>query len=310
MSKLTAPAFKAEFLLPRYWPTLLMFGTMMLISLLPYRIQFLMGKGIGRLAIKLMKKRRFTIERNLELCFPEMTPEARKVMIQKNIDNAGLALFETGMAWFWPEWRIKRHVRFEGVEYLDELKQQGRGVLLVAAHSMNLEIGGRAFGVRAPGVGVYRPNNNPCFDYFQFKGRVRSNRYMLDRKDVKGMLRALREGERVWYAPDHDYGPRRSTFAPFFAVDKACTTTGTSILVDATDCAIVPIAIIRDTDNGLYTLKIFKPLEGFPHKDPEAAAEFINRNAIEPIIQEAPEQYMWLHRRFKTRPEGEASLYS
>ncbi|UTM58737.1 LpxL/LpxP family Kdo(2)-lipid IV(A) lauroyl/palmitoleoyl acyltransferase [Photobacterium sp. CCB-ST2H9] len=309
MSKLTAPEFKIAFLHPRYWPTLLMIGTMKLISLLPYRIQFWMGKGIGRLAIKLLKKRRFTIERNLELCFPEMPEGEREALIQQNIDNAGLALFETGMAWFWPEWRFKRHVRFEGVEYLDELEKEGRGVLLVAAHSMNLEIGARAFGLRAPGVGVYRPNNNPCFDYFQFHGRVRSNRYMLDRKDVKGMFRALREGERVWYAPDHDYGRRRSTFAPLFAVDKACTTTGTSILVDATRCAIVPIAIVRDTDDGMYTLKIFKPLEGFPHKDPDAAAAFINKNAVEPIIMEAPEQYMWLHRRFKTRPEGEASLY-
>ncbi|MDO6582350.1 LpxL/LpxP family Kdo(2)-lipid IV(A) lauroyl/palmitoleoyl acyltransferase [Photobacterium sp. 2_MG-2023] len=309
MSKLTAPEFKAELLHPRYWPTLLMIGTMKLISLLPYRIQFLMGKGVGRLAIKLLKKRRYTIERNLELCFPDMPKDERDTLIKKNIDNAGLALFETGMAWFWPEWRVKRHIRFEGVEYLDELDKQGKGVLLVAVHSMNLEVGARAFGLRAPGVGVYRPNNNPCFDYFQFKGRVRSNRYMLDRKDVKGMFRALREGERVWYAPDHDYGRRRSTFAPLFAVDKACTTVGTSLLVDATDCAIVPIALVRDTDDGMYTLRVFKPLEDFPHNDPDAAAVYINKHAVEPMIMQAPEQYMWLHRRFKTRPEGEASLY-
>lgn len=308
MSNLTAPTFKKAFLHPRYWLTLTMIGVMYLISWLPYFIQFRLGQGLGRLAMVIMKKRRKTIERNLELCFPNMSADEREALAQKNIDNTGLAMFETGMAWFWPDLRVERHVSYEGLEYIHQLAEQGKGVLLVAVHSLNLELGARAFGLKTPGVGVYRPNTNPCFDYFQFNGRIRSNKYMVDRRDVKGMLRALRKGERVWYAPDHDYGRRRSTFAPLFAVEKACTTTGTSLLVDASDCAVVPFAMVRNTDTGRYTLKVFPPLGEFPHNDPDAAAAYVNK-AIERSIMEAPEQYMWLHRRFKTRPEGEESLY-
>jgi len=281
---------------------------MYLVSWLPYFIQFRMGQGIGRLVMHVIKKRRKTISRNLELCFPDMPKDERETLIKKNIDNTGLAMFETGMAWFWPDLRVERHVQDEGMEHIYKLQEQGKGVLLVAVHSLNLELGARAFGIKAPGVGVYRPNNNPCFDYFQFNGRVRSNKYLIDRKDVKGMLHALRKGERVWYAPDHDYGRHRSTFAPLFAVENACTTTGTSLLVDASDCAVVPFAMIRNTDSGRYTLKVFPALEAFPHKNPNAAAAYVNK-AIERSIMEAPEQYMWLHRRFKTRPEGEESLY-
>lgn len=308
MSKFTAPTFTKALLHPRYWLTLVMIGLMYLISWLPYFIQFRLGQLLGRLGIRLLKKRQKTIVRNLELCFPEMSQEERDEMVKKNIDNTGLALFETGMAWFWPDIRVRRHVTYEGMEHIRQLEAEGKGVLLVACHSLNLELGARAFGMQTPGVGVYRPNKNPCFDYFQFKGRVRSNKYMIDRKDVKGMLRALRTAERVWYAPDHDYGRRRSTFAPLFAVEKACTTIGTSLLVDASKCAVVPFAMVRNTDSGQYTLKVFPPLDAFPHNDPDAAAAYINK-AIERSIMEAPEQYMWLHRRFKTRPEGEPSLY-
>ncbi|MGF1704233.1 LpxL/LpxP family Kdo(2)-lipid IV(A) lauroyl/palmitoleoyl acyltransferase [Photobacterium makurazakiensis] len=308
MSHVTAPVFTKSLLHPRYWITLVMIGLMYLMSWLPYFIQFRLGQVVGRLGMLIVKKRKKTIARNLELCFPSMSQEERDSILKKNIDNTGLALFETCMAWFWPDLRVERHVQYEGFEHIQELEKQGKGVLLVAVHSLNLELGARAFGLKTPGIGVYRPNNNPCFDYFQFHGRVRSNKYMIDRKDVKGMLRALRKGERVWYAPDHDYGRRRSTFAPLFAVEKACTTTGTSLLADASDCALVPFAMVRNTDSGKYTLKVFPPLDAFPKNDPDKAAAYVNK-AIECSIMEAPEQYMWLHRRFKTRPEGEESLY-
>lgn len=309
MSSKHIPVFSYSLLHPRYWGTLMLLALMYLLSLLPYRVQFFLGKHIGRLAIKLMKNRRHTIYRNLELCFPLMSVSERESLVKKNIDNSGLALFETGMAWFWSDARVSRHVTIKGMEHMEQLEREGKGALMVAVHSMNLELGARAFGIKKTGMGVYRPNNNPCFDYFQYQGRSRSNRTLIDRKDVKGMLRALKTGERVWYAPDHDYGLRRSTFAPLFAVEQACTTTGTSLLVDASHCAVVPFTMVRDDDKvGHYTLTICQPVEGFPHKDPEAAAVLINK-IVEQSIMAAPSQYMWLHRRFKNRPEGQPSLY-
>ncbi|PSW21459.1 lipid A biosynthesis lauroyl acyltransferase [Photobacterium sanctipauli] len=308
MSKSVAPSFSLSYLSPRYWPTLLMIGVMFLLSLLPYSVQFRLGQGLGKFLLGFMKKRRFTIERNLALCFPHLSEQARERMAEQNMGNSGLALFETGMAWFWSDARVKRHVKYEGMEHVEALEKQGKGALFIAVHSLNLELGARAFGVMKSGIGVQRANNNPCFNYFQCKGRSRSNRTLLDRKDVKGMLKALKTGGRVWYAPDHDYGLRRGTFAPLFAVENACTTMGTSLLVDSAECEVVPFVFVRDCDSGQYTVKILPPLHDFPRNEPEKAAAFIN-NVVEQSIMEAPEQYMWLHRRFKTRPEGEASLY-
>jgi lipid A biosynthesis lauroyl (or palmitoleoyl) acyltransferase len=253
-----------------------------------------------------MKRRVAIADRNLALCFPEMSPASRQAMVKENFANSGLALFETCMAWFWPSWRIKKHMVFEGLDKLKHLESQGQGVLLVAVHSMNLELGARALGEVTPGVGVYRPNNNPVYDWFQHRGRTRHNG-AIDRKDVKAMIHHLKQGDRMWYAPDHDYGRRRSTFAPLFAVDKACTTTGTHLLAQAGHAAVVPFSIVRDRRGGQYRITIYSPIQDFP-KDPQAAAVVTNQ-AVERLILQAPEQYMWLHRRFKTRPEGEPSLY-
>ncbi|CAH0532490.1 Lipid A biosynthesis lauroyltransferase [Vibrio stylophorae] len=302
------PKFTIQWLHPRYWHIWFGMGSLYLISWLPYRLQFWLGRGVGRLLKIVLKSRVKVADRNLQLCFPKMSEQERKAMVDDNFGNSGLAAFETMMAWFWPNWRIKRHVRYEGLEHLYQLQKEGKGALLIAVHSLNLEIGARAFGQKTPGLGVYRPNNNPVYDWFQFHGRVRSNKAMIDRKDVKSMLQALRQGEFLWYAPDHDYGKRRSTFAPLFAVEKANTTTGTSLLANASDCALVPFSIVRNPDNYSYTLRVDPPLDAFPHDDETAAAAYINK-AIEKSIMRAPSQYMWLHRRFKTRPEGEPSLY-
>lgn len=307
MNKYKKPAFKAEFLLPRYWGTLIIISVMYLLSLLPFIVQLALGRNIGRLAMRFMRKRQVTIRRNLELCFPHMEKCQREAILKDNIDNTGIALFETAMAWFWSDKRVNKHVTIKGMEHLEALEKSGKGALMLAVHSMNLELGARAFGIKKSGTGVYRPNNNPCFDYFQYKGRSRSNRTLIDRKNVKAMLEALKTGERVWYAPDHDYGNRRSTFAPLFAVKNACTTTGTSLLVDSTDCAIVPFTMVRGKD-GHYTLTISAPVEGFPKEDHQRAAAFVNQ-IVETSIMASPSQYMWLHRRFKTRPEGEDCLY-
>ncbi|EPO0023326.1 LpxL/LpxP family Kdo(2)-lipid IV(A) lauroyl/palmitoleoyl acyltransferase [Vibrio alginolyticus] len=307
MNKYKKPAFKAEFLLPRYWGTLIIISVMYLLSLLPFKVQLALGRNIGRLAMRFMRKRQVTIRRNLELCFPHMEKCQREAILKDNIDNTGIALFETAMAWFWSDKRVNKHVTIKGMEHLEALEKSGKGALMLAVHSMNLELGARAFGIKKSGTGVYRPNNNPCFDYFQYKGRSRSNRTLIDRKNVKAMLESLKTGERVWYAPDHDYGNRRSTFAPLFAVKNACTTIGTSLLVDSTDCAIVPFTMVRGKD-GHYTLTISAPVEGFPKEDHQRAAAFVNQ-IVETSIMASPSQYMWLHRRFKTRPEGEDCLY-
>ena len=300
--------FRTAYFHPRYWLTWLGIAALYLVTLLPYPLIRRIGFTLGRLFMRIGKRRVKIAERNLELCFPDMSREARAQILQENFESTGMAVMETGMAWFWPDWRVKKIFQVEGLEHMRKAQAEQRGVLLIGVHFLTLELGARVFGMYNPGVGVYRPNNNPLMDWLQTWGRLRSNKYMIDRKDVKGMIRALRAGEIIWYAPDHDYGPRRSVFVPRFAVDNAAPPTGTSILMQAADPALVAFAPIRNKDGSGYRLVISPAIQGFPMDDEVAAAAFMNR-VVEKEILRAPGQYMWLHRRFKTRPEGESSLY-
>lgn len=300
--------FTITLLHPRYWLTWFGIGLLYLIVQLPYPVIRSFGKGLGLLSMKLIGKRKETARQNLSLCFPDLSQSKRDELLRNNFISTGMAIFETGMAWFWSDRRLKKHACIIDDEYITQTQQQGQGVLLIGIHFLTLELGARILGMSHPGVGVYRPNDNLVMDYIQLKGRLKSNKYMLDRYNTKGMIRALKQGELLWYAPDHDYGPQNSVFAPFFAVEKAATTIGTTILVKLGHPQIIPFTPKRD-EHGRYTVLVSKPLEGYPLNDELLAATFMNQ-AIEKEILKAPDQYMWLHRRFKTRPEGELPLYS
>ncbi|MBW7982684.1 Kdo(2)-lipid IV(A) acyltransferase [Enterobacillus tribolii] len=302
------PEFERAMLRPRYWLTWLGLGVLYAVVLLPYPCLHKLGKGLGRLAMRFMKRRVKIAHRNLELCFPDMPEQERREWVEKNFESVGMGVLETGMAWFWPDWRIERWCRVEGYDNMIAARKDGKGVLLIGLHFLTLELGARIFGMKNPGVGVYRPNDNKVMDWIQTWGRLRSNKYMLDRKDVKGMIRALKQGEIIWYAPDHDYGPKSSVFVPLFAVEQAATTTGTYILARMSKPSIVPFTPVRMADDSGYVLYIQPMLEGFPLDDEVAAAAYMNK-VVEKEIMLAPTQYMWLHRRFKTRPEGVPSRY-
>lgn len=299
--------FTKSLLHPRYWLSWFGVGCLYLLVSLPYPVICFIGKILGLLSIKLLKRRVAIARRNLELSFPSMPTSARTQLLRDNFISTGIAIFETGMAWFWSDRRIRKHAKITGDQYINDIQKTKQGIILIGIHFLTLELGGRILGLSHPGVGVYRPNNNPVIDYIQLKGRLKSNKYMLDRKNIKGMISALKQGELLWYAPDHDYGPRNSVFAPFFAVEQATTTVGTSILVKFANPALIPFIPMRI--KGGYNVIIESPLKGFPLDDNVAAATFMNK-AIEKEILMAPEQYMWLHRRFKTRPSGKPSYYS
>ncbi|KGM29128.1 lipid A biosynthesis lauroyl acyltransferase [Photorhabdus luminescens] len=303
-----APSFQRSLLHPRYWPTWFGICLLYLLVLLPYPVIYWIGTRLGRFSMRFLKKRAKVAERNLELCFPDMSQEKRDALLIKNFESVGMGIFETGMAWFWPDWRIERWFKVTGQENIQKIQTTGQGIIVIGIHFLTLELGARILGLLNPGIGVYRPNDNPVMDWLQTWGRLRSNKYMLDRKDVKGMIRCLKNGEIVWYAPDHDYGPRKSVFAPLFAVEHAATTTGTSILVRLADPAMIPFTPRRLPDGKGYELIIQPAVTGFPKDDEVKAAAFMNK-VVEQEILQAPDQYMWLHRRFKTRPKGMPSLY-
>jgi KDO2-lipid IV(A) lauroyltransferase len=308
-NKVLQPDFKISFLLPKYWLT--WFGVIILytISWLPYKLQLMLGRILGRLLYKIGSSRKRVAMKNLELCFPEMSQQERTRILKKNFENTGIALFETGMGWWWPNWRVKRKTKVVGLEHLEKAHQQGKGVLLLTMHYLSVEINCRGIGTGHPMVVFYRPHNNQLMEFFQFRGRGRSNKYMLGKRDVKGLMKALRDKEVCVYLPDQDYGRSRSVFVPFFAVPDAATTTGTLIFARQKNVQNHMFIPTRNDDGSGYTLEIKPMMENFPTGDDEADVIRINQE-LEKAILYKPEQYMWLHRRFKTRPhEDDPSLY-
>ncbi|MEQ9860413.1 LpxL/LpxP family Kdo(2)-lipid IV(A) lauroyl/palmitoleoyl acyltransferasee [Pectobacterium cacticida] len=302
------PSFNRSLLHPRYWFTWLGIGVLYLVVLLPYPVLYRIGTLLGYLAMRLLPNRVSVAARNLELCFPDMPQAERDVLIKKNFESVGMGVIETGMAWFWPDWRIERWFTVTGLEHIRAILEKRQGILLIGLHFLTLELGARIFGIHNPGIGVYRPNDNKLIDWLQTWGRLRSNKSMLDRKDLKGMIRALKQGEIIWYAPDHDYGPQSSVFAPFFAVDNAATTRGSYMLIKTAQPAIIPFVPRRRPDGKGYELIIQPARQDAPIDNETTTAIWMN-HVIEENILLALDQYMWLHRRFKTRPEGEPSLY-
>tara|TARA_B110000438_G_scaffold49194_1_gene49653 strand:+ start:13100 stop:14038 length:939 start_codon:yes stop_codon:yes gene_type:complete len=309
-NKVLQPNFKISFLLPKYWLTWIAVLVLYSISWLPYRFQLFLGKMIGRLLYKIGSSRKKVALRNLELCFPDKTDAERQIMLKRNFENTGIALLETGMGWWWPNWRVKNKINIIGLEHIEEAQKQGKGVLLLAMHYLSVEINCRGIGSGHPMVVFYRPHNNQLMEYFQFRGRGRSNKYMLGKRDVKGLLRALKDGEACIYLPDQDYGRSRSIFVPFFAVPEAASTTGTLIFARQKNTQTHMIIPTRNDDGSGYTLEIKPMLENFPTGDDTTDVLRVNQE-LEKAILVKPEQYMWLHRRFKTRPnEDDPSLYN
>jgi len=280
------------------------------ISWLPYKFQIILGRMVGRLLMKIGGSRKKVAQRNIALCFPDMPIHEQETLLKKNFESTGIALFETGMGWWWPNWRIKRKFKVTGLEHLEQAKKDGHNTFIVAMHYLCAEIIATGFGQTHPLVIFYRPHNNPLMEYFQFRGRGRANKYMLGKKDVKGLIGAIRDGESCLYLPDQDYGRSRSVFVPFFAVKEVASTTGTLIFARQKNTKTFMLIPQRLDDGSGYTVEITPALEGFPTKNDLDDVTRINQE-VEKAVLRKPEQYMWLHRRFKTRPnETDASLYN
>lgn len=305
---MTSPRFRASFLHPRYWLTWFGLGVLFLLVQLPYPVLNRLGIWLGRTSMRFLKRRVSITRRNLQLCFPALPSDQVEARIISNFESLGMGLLETGMAWFWSDARVKRWFDVSGLHNLKKAQENKKGVLVIGVHFMSLELGGRAMGLCQPMMAMYRPHNNKAMEFVQTWGRMRSNKAMLDRKDLRGMVHALKKGEAVWFAPDQDYGPRGSVFAPLFAVDQAATTSGTFMLARLAKPALVTVVLVRKALGKGYELVIQPELQDYPIDDEMAAAAYMNR-VIEKEIMRAPDQYLWLHRRFKTRPAGTPSLY-
>jgi KDO2-lipid IV(A) lauroyltransferase len=301
--------FKTALLHPRHWPIWLAFGLWRVVTALPYPLLLLLGKGLGLLIHRFPSRRKTIAKRNIELCFPEQSSDQNKAMLRANFINMGIAVMEVGIAWWWSKKRFAKLLQFEGLENLSEVKD--RGVMLLGIHYTTLEIGTAGISSVFPMDGMYRAHGNPVYDFLQARGRLNQglgDGMVFERRDVRGTMKALKNGRSLWYGPDQDYGLGQGLFVPFFGI-QAATVYATARFAQKTGAAVVPFSHVRLPGTKGYKIKVYPALEDFPVGDDVIDTSRINQ-LVEEMVLLQPEQYLWVHRRFKNRPEGEADLYN
>ena len=282
-------------------------GLLRLVAMLPYPAAMGIGRMLGNLVYHLSRTRRAVVDINLELCFPEKSRAERERIKRETYRNFGIALIEMAICWWWPDRRLRPLVEIRGKEHLDAVLAAGKGAILLSGHFTSLEIGGRLLSMYLPFQTIYRTQRNALFDSFLYTRRSSYLQRVVSRKDMRQLMRGIREGIPTWYAPDQDFRRERNVFAPFMGAPAATITAG-SRLAEATGAAMLPYYPQRRRDGSGYLLIIGKPLENFPSGDEVADATAINASIGE-FIRMDPGNYMWIHQRFRTRPPGEDPVY-
>ena len=291
---------------PRHWPVWLGVGLCVALARLPWGLQRALGTLVGALAFHLARSRREAARTNLALCLPELDADARDALLRENFRDVGIGLFEFARAWWGDASPMRETARIEGLDILQRLQADGRGVLLVSGHFMTLEMCGRLLCDHVPLAGMYRRHRSPVMEWAVLRGRLRYASAMFGNGDTRAAIRHLKRGGLLWYAPDQDMRGKDTVFAPFFGI-PAATITATHQFARLTGCAVVPFFHRREGDR--YVLRVGEPLSPFPTADAVADSTAVNA-AIEAMVREAPTQYLWLHRRFKRQPEGAPPRYS
>ena len=291
----------------KYWPVWLGLGVLRGVSLLPYRWQLTLGRGFGRLMYYAMARRRHIAETNIRLCFPDLTPSQRTDLVKRNFQSIAISGFETALTWWASDDRVRPLCHVHGLEHLKIALNSGKSVILLSAHFTCLEIGCRLLLLHQEFAVMYKKHRNPLLESVMSQGREAHCKLAIQQDDIRGFLRMLKSKTICWYAPDQDLGINRSVFAPFMGVTTA-TITAPGRFAKMADALVVSYFPSRRDNGEGYDIDILPPLENFPTDDDVENATRINQ-LIENQIRKIPEQYLWMHRRFKTRPPGEADVY-
>ena len=294
------PLSRTSGLAPRYWPTWLGIGFMWLVVKLPFGMQLAVGRKLGLLFRLFSGYRRTIVRTNISLCFPELSAQQQAQRVKRAYESLGMSLVETAFAYWASDQRFGKFGTLEGLEHIEAAHRQGKGVLLLSGHFCSLDFAGRLLSIHHPVCFTYQKLRNKLIDSAIKKRRTETSEILINRFDTRGFIKTLKSGHVVWYAPDQDQSRKNSVFAPFFGI-PANTLTATTKLVKLTGAAVLPFHIRRLPGNSGYALTIEPPLQNFPgESETEDATRF---NAIiESQIRANSEQYLWMHRRFKTRP--------
>lgn len=278
-----------------------------LLQLMPLPLLAAIGNGLGRLAYPIARQRRRVALINLRLCFQQLSEAERSKLARRHFRVLMRSMLERGLCWWASEDRVRRLVRIEGLEHLRAL--QGQPLILLVPHFVGLDLAATRLALEINAVSIYANQKDPLLNKLLYHGRTRfGDQYIVSRQDgMRQVIRAVREGRPLYYLPDMDYGPRDAIFVPFFGVSTA-TVPGVSRLARMTGAKVLPcIARMLPAGRG-YVLEIHEPWGEFPGESVEADTRRMNAY-IERQVTRMPEQYYWVHKRFKTRPPGEARPY-
>lgn len=295
--------FDKRLLAPRHWGTWIGMALGWLLAMLPYPMQMWLGRRVGDMAYLILPGRRHVADVNLRICFPERTDEQRRSLLRQHFQSVGMGALETLICWWASDAKINRLTDLEGLRNLEDAVRSNRGMILLSAHFTSLELGVRMAQIHLQREGVvttamYKAPHNPVVDHVMRRRReAHIGEASIGKDDVRGLLRALKRGRAVWYAADQKATNKFSAVLPFFG-EPAHTNLATSRLAGMSGATVVPFFTLRRADARGYRLVVMPPLTDFPGSDEQADAERIN-NLIEDIIRQAPEQYFWLHQRFK-----------
>ncbi|MEO8803845.1 MAG: LpxL/LpxP family Kdo(2)-lipid IV(A) lauroyl/palmitoleoyl acyltransferase [Rudaea sp.] len=301
MTSRTDSPVPKRLLSPRYWPSWLGVGVLWLVARLPYAALYRLGRGLGWLTTRLPGNRRRVAERNLELCFPELITQQREQLLRASLADLGMMLVEFALAWMGSNRAIARvPCVFEGLEHLQTCRDRGLGVLLVGAHFSHLELCARLVSQRIRIAGMYRVMDNPVFEHVVLNARLGYADAMFAKQELRASVKYLKRGGTLWYAPDQDMRGKDSVFVPFFGV-PASTITATHHLARLSGAVVMAFHHARNANGDGYVIRLQAPLENFPTDNVVADTARVNA-AIETMVRAAPTQYLWVHKRFKTRP--------
>ncbi|MGB1237243.1 MAG: lysophospholipid acyltransferase family protein [Pseudomonadales bacterium] len=281
-------------------------GLIRALAKLPFNTGIKVGTGLGNLLRVLAVKRRRVTEVNIGLCFPELNPSEQQQLVKDVFIASGIGLVETAWTHYASAEMFKGKIEVRGAELLHKALEQGRGVVLLGAHFSTLDLGSLLFAeLNTPLCTIYRRHDNPYLDRAITAQRSQYSE-PIERKNMRQVIRKLKDNQCVWYAPDQDFGIENSVFATFFG-HTAATITATSNLLRFNDSEIIMLAHYRKPDNSGYLVE-FSAVEGDDYNDKEAFAQAVN-DSIEKAVRKQPDQYMWTHKRFKTQPDGKHKLY-
>ena len=296
------------YLSPATWPTWIGLGLLRVVCWLPHRAALAIGRVLGRVAHVFSGKRRAIVQRNLELCFPDLAPGEREDLVRRHFAALGISLIEMGLGRWASDSRIESLTSIDGLEHLKNAADSGEGVILLSAHFTTLELSGRGIALHIPPFqAVYRKSRSDFTTEVLRSGRERSAAETIEKRDIKRMVRSLREGRIVWYAPDQSYNRKGAEVVPFFGV-PCMHTTATSTLARLGKATVIPFFPQRLPD-GRYHIRVLPPLENFPSDDLVADTMQYVR-VLEEHITRCPEQYFWIHRKFKNLPDSYPDYYA